>query len=125
MERVMKILSIFALSLFAFGQQTGRLEFEVASIKPAAPPSGGRGGFFIGIRGGPGTNDPGRVQYNGMPFRMLVMNAYDVKPFQVTGPSWINSEDARFDIVATVPQGATKEQVRVMLQNLLADRFKL
>jgi uncharacterized protein (TIGR03435 family) len=39
------------------------------------------------------------------------------------GPKWLDSE--RFDIVAKTPQGATKEQVRVMLQNLLANRFKL
>jgi uncharacterized protein (TIGR03435 family) len=31
----------------------------------------------------------------------------------------------RFDIVAKVPKGATKEQFRVMLQNLLRERFKL
>jgi uncharacterized protein (TIGR03435 family) len=32
---------------------------------------------------------------------------------------------ARFDISAKVPAGATKAQSNVMLQNLLADRFKL
>jgi uncharacterized protein (TIGR03435 family) len=33
--------------------------------------------------------------------------------------------DQRFDLRATVPKGATKEQFRLMLQNLLAERFKL
>src|SRR5262249_55494855 len=33
--------------------------------------------------------------------------------------------DLRFDIIAKVPEGATKEQVRTMLQNLLVDRFRL
>jgi uncharacterized protein (TIGR03435 family) len=31
----------------------------------------------------------------------------------------------RFDIVAKVPKGATKDDVKLMLQNLLAERFKL
>jgi uncharacterized protein (TIGR03435 family) len=38
-------------------------------------------------------------------------------------PAWM--ETATFDIVATVPPGATREQANLMLQNLLADRFQL
>jgi uncharacterized protein (TIGR03435 family) len=33
--------------------------------------------------------------------------------------------EARFDILAKIPEGASKEQVPEMLQSLLADRFKL
>jgi len=109
-------------SALAFGQSAdSKLEFEVATIKPSPPPSPAH--FMIGIRGGPGTPDPGQLSYNGFPLRFFITNAYDVKPYQVTGPAWIDSE--RFDMVAKVPTGATKEQVRVMLQNLLADRFGL
>jgi uncharacterized protein (TIGR03435 family) len=47
-----------------------------------------------------------------------------VKRSQISGaPNWLDS--VRFDIVAKVPEGATKEQAKVMLQNLLAERFKL
>jgi len=46
-----------------------------------------------------------------------------VKSYQVSGPDWMSS--ARFDLSAKVPAGATKAQSNVMLQNLLADRFKL
>jgi uncharacterized protein (TIGR03435 family) len=49
------------------------------------------------------------------------MTAYDVKNYQVNGPAWLDSE--RYDVVAKVPAGATKEQVNVMWQNLLAERF--
>lgn len=101
-----------------------RVEFEVASIKPWVAPSGpGRGGMMLGMRGGPGTADPEQITYSGLPLRLLLMNAYDVRTYQITGPSWLDSE--RFDIVAKVPSGTTKEQARVMLQNLLADRFGL
>jgi uncharacterized protein (TIGR03435 family) len=51
------------------------------------------------------------------------MNAYDVKNFQIEGPAWMATE--RFDITATLPPDTTKEQFRIMLQNLLAERFKL
>jgi uncharacterized protein (TIGR03435 family) len=42
---------------------------------------------------------------------------------QIIGPSWIDVD--RFDITAKVPPGATKQDVKVMLQSLLADRLKL
>jgi uncharacterized protein (TIGR03435 family) len=52
------------------------------------------------------------------------MTAYDVKEYQISGgPSWLDSE--RYDVAAKVPQGATKEQVGAMWQNLLAERFGL
>ncbi len=49
------------------------------------------------------------------------MTAYDLETYQINGPAWMNSE--RYDIVAKVPAGATKEQVGAMWQNLLAERF--
>ena len=52
-----------------------------------------------------------------------MQRAYDVKSYQISGPDWMSS--ARFDISAKVPAGTTKAQSNVMLQNLLADRFKL
>ncbi len=99
-----------------------KLEFEVASIKPSA--LSGRGVIRLGPRGGPGSGDPGRVTYTFSTIRDLMVDAYGVKRNQISGgPNWLDSE--RFDIVAKVPAGATKEQVKVMLQNLLAERFKL
>ena len=99
-----------------------KLEFEVASIKPSAPP--GRGVIRKDSPGGPGSGDPGRVTYTFSTIRDLMVDAYGVKRYQVSGgPKWLDSEP--FDIVAKVPGGATKEQVKVMLQNLLSERFKL
>ncbi len=103
-----------------FGQPAPRLEFEVATVKPSPPING----FIrIGPRLGPGTADPSRVNYQLASLKYLLQIAYGVKNFQITGPGWLDSE--RYDIVATVPPGSTKEQVNVMLQNLLADRFHL
>lgn len=100
--------------------------FEVTSIKPAAPPQtfgGDRVMFRFGRRGGPGTADPGRITWNNASLMDILVEAWDVKRFQLTGPDWLGTE--RFDIVAKVPVGTTKEQVRVMWQNLLAERWKL
>src|SRR5271165_4347402 len=110
----------------AHGQTADKpLTFDAASVKPATPPvPDGRGRIMMmGPSGGPGTKDPGRIRYPFMSLKNLLMNAYDVKSFQVSGPAFLDSE--RFDITATMPPETTKEQFRVMLQNLLAERFKL
>lgn len=110
----------------AYAQTTDKsLTFDAASIKTAAPPTpDGRGRIMIaGPSGGPGTKDPGRIRYPFSTLRNLIMTAYDVKAFQITGPVWLDSE--RFEVNATMPPETTKAQFQVMLQNLLAERFKL
>jgi uncharacterized protein (TIGR03435 family) len=95
--------------------------FEVASIKPAAPQEMGR--MMVGMRGGPGTPDPTQATFTNVSLTMLVQIANDVRDFQVTAAAWMDT--TRFDIVAKVPAGATREDFRAMLRNLLAERFKL
>jgi uncharacterized protein (TIGR03435 family) len=51
------------------------------------------------------------------------MTAYDVQTFQINAPDWLST--ARYDIVANIPLGATKEQVKLMWQSLLKERFGL
>ncbi len=97
------------------------LTFEVASIKPAAPMQPGR--MMMGSRGGPGSADPGHLTYNNLSLKNMLVNAFGVKGYQISGPAWLDSE--RFDMVAKIPQGATKEQVKIMMQNLLKERFHL
>jgi uncharacterized protein (TIGR03435 family) len=103
--------------------------FEVVSVKPvAATPLGS---FRPGSRlvcplngcGGPGTHDPGRMTFTYISLKELIQTAYDVRPYQIEAPSWL--ESVRFDIVATIPLPATRDEVNLMLQNLLADRFRL
>ena len=113
-------LSLISAAGVLPGQASPRLEFEVATVKSSPPING----FVrIGSRLGPGTSDPSRVNYQMSSLKNLLMTAYGVKNFQINGPSWLDTE--RFDVVATVPPGTTKEQVNIMLQNLLADRFKI
>src|ERR1035437_2663638 len=71
--------------------------FEVASVKPSTPLSNGR--VRIAFSGGPGTTDPGRIDYYGITLKTAITVAYKVKDHQVDGPAWTDSE--RYDIVAT------------------------
>ena len=91
--------------------------FEVASIRPAAPQTGRTRSL-----GGVGTKGD-RVTATNVTLRQLLQRAYNIRPQQVTGPSWLDSD--RFDIMAKLPEGATNDQVPVMLQNLVIERFKL
>ena len=90
--------------------------FEVASVKPAAPQTDGR----VMIRMG---GDAGQVDYTNVSLKQVLAKAYDVKSYQITGPSWLDSE--RYDIIAKVPDGVPKEQIPAMLQALLAERFHM
>jgi uncharacterized protein (TIGR03435 family) len=75
------------------------------------------------MQGGPGTSDPSRISYTNLSLNNLISLAYDVGGDQVSGEPWLRTE--RYDLQATLPADATKEQSRVMLQNLLAERFHL
>ena len=115
-----------ALMVFAAGAAYGQAAsesptFEAASVKLAAPSPMGM--IRVQMRGGPGTPDPGQITYSNVTLKNVLMNAYAVKGYQVSGPKWLESE--RFDIVAKIAPGATKEQFQKMLQNLLIERFKL
>ncbi len=118
----MTIAAVLFCASSALGQQSNqKLTFEVASIKPAAPQAMRR--LQGSVDGGPGTPDPGRIRFTDVSLRVLILHAYNVQSFQVSGPSWMDSQG--FDVIAKVPDGATREDARMMLQNLLVDRFKL
>jgi uncharacterized protein (TIGR03435 family) len=115
-QHILPILAITAAAAFA---QTP--SFEVATIKLSpqmTPDLIISGKMRIGMR-----TDAGRVEIGFMSLKDLIQLAYDVKPFQVTGPDWMTAQ--RFDVVAKLREGATKEQVPQMLQALLAERFGL
>jgi uncharacterized protein (TIGR03435 family) len=120
-QRLKGTVYLYALSCAAvFGQSAQPPVFEVASVKSAVP-SGGR--VRSSMRGGPGTSDTGRIIFTNVTLMSVLLRAYDVKPYQATGPDWLSSE--RYDITAKIPPGATKEQFNLMLQRLLAERFHL
>ncbi|HEY3837711.1 MAG TPA: TIGR03435 family protein [Bryobacteraceae bacterium] len=112
---------ILAAAALAQTPPAAPLSFEVASIK-AAPPIDPmkmmQGKMHIGMK-----VDQARVDIGFASLTDLIRFAYKVKPYQVSGPEWMASQ--RFDVMAKMPDGATKDQVPEMIQSLLAERFKL
>jgi uncharacterized protein (TIGR03435 family) len=90
--------------------------FEVASIKPSAPPAQGIG-MRVGCSGGPGTKDPGRWTCENMRVIDLITMAYELKRYQMG--DLIAAQADRFNIAAPGPDGAPREQFGVMQRDLL------
>ena len=62
------------------------------------------------------------MRYNTL--KQLIMGAYNVLDDRVLGgPAWINSDE--FDLIAKAPPNSTIDDIRKMMQPLLAERFKL
>ena len=125
----------FLALLFAwadpYAQSAAKPEFEAASIKPSPPPTvlptrqpnGANGARFEGgCRRWPQTADPRLFTCENISLRSLILAAYGVFSNQLSAP---DLPSTRFDLRATVPEGARMEQLSLMLQSLLEDRFKL
>ena len=66
---------------------------------------------------------PDRVHLENWALLDMIAAAYGVRTTQVSGPAWLS--DQCFDVEAKVPDGTPKEELNVMLQSLLEDRFGL
>jgi len=109
------ILCVFVTTM-AFGQTAPTAQFEVASIRPSAPAAMGQVGLGLHI-------DGSQVSIRQFALKDSIAIAFNLKAYQVTGPDWLGTE--KFDIVAKLPDGAPRDQVRAMLQALLLDRFQM
>src|ERR1019366_1073156 len=115
-------LILFAAAA-AFGQtaDSPAPAFDVASVKASQPGQPGPGG-------GRGRRDniqvsPGTVTMRNVSLKSSIRWAWHVSEFQVSGPDWLDSE--RYEIAGKAPGPATEEQLRLMMQTLLRERFKL
>jgi len=93
--------------------------FEAASIKP--DPRARMGGE--GSRKQSTTEDPGRITLVNATLQSCIRIAFEIKDYQVSGPSWL--EEDRFDISAKAADAVPAKELHRMLQRLLAERFKL
>jgi len=125
MKRLVILGGIFALACFTGYAQSDdpKVTFEVASVKPSQPLDSRSGPARKSGGKGQGSADPGRYARQHVSLAMLIQQAYNLKAHQVVGPSWLTTE--LYDITAKVPEGATPEQLNLMLRNLLAERFGL
>jgi uncharacterized protein (TIGR03435 family) len=108
------------------------LRFDAASIKPFGGDGGSNNVGDDATRTKAGSAGGGLLRFSpgriataaiGVTTRKIILEAFRMTQYQVwDGPSWIDSE--RFDLEA-VADGANEDQLRQMLQTLLAERFKL
>lgn len=90
--------------------------FDVASVRPSKIV--GEGGRREKIDVNPGT-----VSLRNVSLKTAIRWAYHVMDYQITGPDWIGSE--RYDIAAKAATAASEDQLRLMMQTVLTERFKL
>ena len=110
--------SISLAAISAFAQPPATVSFEVSTVRRVLPIPGSPGRR---VTGGPGTDDPTHFTYLGAMVSLL-QAAFGIKDDQLENPpDW--TRETRFQIEARVPPGATKEQLQLMLQNLLRERF--
>jgi uncharacterized protein (TIGR03435 family) len=116
-----KSLLVGALLLANYYPYCSGQEFEAASIKPSPAFDSSAKGLFWGSKGGPGTPTPTRYWCNFCTASDLISEAYDTPAFRLANTKILHAD--RFHIAATIAPNTTQEQFRLMLQNLLADRF--
>ena len=119
------IIALLAGSL-TFAQSPQGPRFEVASVKTSPPGNG-----FGSMDGGPlppgpfnmANHDPSRITWMRIRLIRILMMAYDLPADRISGPNWLETET--YDILATVAPGTTVANFKLMVQNLLKERFKL
>jgi uncharacterized protein (TIGR03435 family) len=117
----MRVLSYISFAAFlsgaAYPQSTEpRPKFEVADVHvaPLSTTPFGTGGALHGTR----------YEWKNATMADLITTAYGVDADKVLGgPTWLEMD--RFDVIARAPAGTAPDTLKLMLQSLLADRFKL
>jgi uncharacterized protein (TIGR03435 family) len=96
------------------GATRAPLRFEVASVKRNG--SNERRGV---------TFSPNSLTIVNLPLLNIIIQAYELPPWQMTFGSFDSILEEHYDIVAKAVGPASKEQLRLMLQALLEERFRL
>ena len=93
-------IALFTICAIATLNAQDQPKFETASVKRMD-----RGIIHNSL--GPGT-----VVLRGDPLKIVLMEAFQVKTYQIVGPSWLD-EDC-FEIVAKMPEGAATDRIPAM-----------
>jgi len=104
-----------------------KLAFEVASVKRSNPRDAPSSNFSLAL-GAIYTANPGFFSASSYPLVTYIAFAYEIQPNQVKSflsnlPDWLTTD--LFTIEARAKGRPTKDQMRLMMRSLLADRFKL
>jgi uncharacterized protein (TIGR03435 family) len=104
------------------GQSLADPAFEVASVKPNSSNAPATSSFPLGP--GDAFAPVGLFSATNQPLIAYLRFAFKLGQGDLlTLPAWVYND--RFDVEARAPGNPTKDQVRLMMRSLLADRFKL
>jgi uncharacterized protein (TIGR03435 family) len=98
--------------------------FDVASVKEVLD-------FVPGTLSEKIIANPGTLTMRNVRLRACLKWAYDVNDYQIAAPSWMGApgwggrEVARYDILAKALPDTPIAQMKLMLQGVLAERFKM
>lgn len=112
---VFGVLLWASFSLAALSQQLP--SFETAAVHLVSHPSPNENHSDVNL------TDPRRFRAVNADMAELIEWAYEVRADRISGPPDLNSKILTFDIDATVPEQADKAQARLMLRQLLGERF--
>ena len=121
------ITAISSVNALSQTSTAPRLEFDVASVKQNKSDAAPVMNFPVGPEDAY-TPSGGLLSGSGVTLYQYISFAYDftIYDYQLLKsrlPEWVLSD--RFDIQARAGGNPTKAQMRLMMQSLLADRFKL
>ncbi|HXE08212.1 MAG TPA: TIGR03435 family protein [Acidobacteriaceae bacterium] len=112
--RTLRFGLLLVLSGSALSQTAAAPAFDVASIRP----SPAKFGSYIRYQPGGSLSAMSWI-------RQVVQVAYGLHDYQVLGgPGWLNTDRYNIEAKAANPD-ASKDDINVMMQTLLSDRFKL
>jgi uncharacterized protein (TIGR03435 family) len=120
--RILKpMLCLAGISVVCWAQLTHtdpvRPAFDAASFKLSADqtPSSRRSD----------KRDPGRIEFHGVTLQGLLWEAYHDWYYQIVWPQdWKDARSVKYDLVATLPPGVSKERIPEMLQTLMRERLQ-
>jgi uncharacterized protein (TIGR03435 family) len=87
--------------------------FDVASVKPRRADTSNP---TIQFR-------PDGIDFHNVVLENLILTAYSLQPYRFSGPDWLRTE--RYDVEVKAAAPVPEQQLRIMLQALLAERFHL
>jgi uncharacterized protein (TIGR03435 family) len=112
MPRALLAFVVFPAA-FCLAQPAAKPTFEAAAIKPSTANDNHSSSH----------SNNGRITMDNLTVKQLILNAYRIQNYQYAGPSWLENE--RYNINAKADTKVEYAELMAMLQNLLAERFKL
>ena len=116
MAQTVAVWVVAALLGASVAAQQGKPRFEVASVKRAASRT-------LGANPVPRAHPGGRFGADFATVGDLLWFAYGVRQDRIVGPDWVRQD--RFEINARAATDVPAGEIRLMVQSLLEDRFKL